>query len=349
MDWQSWLIYSFILFATTLCLYCDKKAKGTNFFYICGFIIITSFCAFRYKVGFDYEGYINIYEDIYYDLISYVEPGYFLLNKMFVPNHYGYLFVLAIMSFFSLFLLFQVFKHYNILLYGIFFLITFQLLFMINNQVRQGLSLAIFMYAIQYIETKRYLKYVISILIAAMFHTTALILLFVPFLQHIRIQRWTWILLIICSLGGYFIGIFDTIIGKIFDWLPIYVKYLGTNRTEVEATTHPLIVCFWSFILLFVAYNGRDYQDKIIYKISMLGATLYPIFVNYHLFNRLNLYLLYCFIPMLAIEASRNSRIKIISLIIAYIFFSIYCLKNWGLDGGYPYNSIISQTPIRIS
>lgn len=343
MDFKSWLIYSSVLLFTYTSAFISEECKFKGIFQFLSFICVFLFCSFRYNIGFDYQGYVSIFTTIYCGVDTYVEPGYLFLNNLFLQSSIGYIFVLSVMSFFTFLLLYKTFEIYNILSYGIYFTFVFQLIFMINNQVRQGFVLAGFMYAFHFLEESKNWKYILIIIVLSIFHISALFLLLPLLFRKINLKYYIWILLIIVSFVIYLTGIYDILIAKIFPYIPFYEKYLNTERADAEAYTHVLIVVFWVVLSVYIGFKARYTTHKLMYNVYMIGAVLYPAVVNFHLLNRFNLYFFYLLIPLSAIVSQKDKNFRINCMIIGFVFFSIYCLNNWGLDGGYPYQTVFTS------
>ena len=122
------------------------KNKG---YLLWSFISVYLLCALRFFVGNDYEGFFYTFYAIRDGETTYMEFGYYLLNKLFSFSDIGYIYVFALMSFFTLFLFFKVFIRYKILPLGVFFLFTTTLLIMSNDHIRQGLAISIFFYSLK--------------------------------------------------------------------------------------------------------------------------------------------------------------------------------------------------------
>ena len=343
LDFESLIIYSSALFISCFFAYFYDR-YGNKWGLWGAFFCMAFFCATRYDVGFDYRGYVNIFNNIRDGYESYVEPGYYSLNYLFSHFDNGYLYVLGIMSVLTIGLLFHLYSRSHNLVWNIFFLFTFQFLFQFNNQVRQGLAIVIFWWALQYLEKPKIGKYVACILVGTLFHyTIAFFLLLIP-LRKLQLSPYVWMTLIAGSFLISLTGIFEKIGNVILSHLPFYVKYLTYgNRIEAEAHTHVLIIFFWVCVSIIIALGHKHVRDKRMLNFYLLAMALYPIFVPYHLIERMLLYLMFLN-GLLAADISRKSyTLGGILFIIGLFIFTIYCLNNWGLSGGFPYYSVFGD------
>lgn len=343
LDIESLIIYSSVLIISCFFghFYDRYKSKWGLF---CAFFCVAFFCAIRYDVGFDYRGYVEIFNNIRDGKESYVEPGFYLLNSLFSPLENGYLYVLGIMSFATIGLVFNLYKGNQNIVWNIFYLFCFQFLFQLNNQVRQGLAIAILWYALRYLEKPQVKKYITCILIGTLFHyTIAFFLILIP-LRKLRLGAYTWITLIIGSFLLSLSGIFIKLGNLILSQLPFYMKYLTYgNRMEAEFHTNILIVFFWVCVSIVIALGHKYVRNKKMLNFYLLSMVLYPIFVPYHLIERILFYLMFLN-GILAADICRKSYLLGGMLLMMGLFiFIIYCLNNWGLAGGFPYFTIFGN------
>lgn len=166
-------------------LYLNKPKYELTFFYaetIIPLIIFAIVFGCRYNVGVDYPAYLDAY--LYGDY----EEWEFLfrwitgsLSKMGI--HYASYFTLW--AFIQIFLLFYTFRNYRYLFpYMAFFLIFGNYYLSMMNIIRQQIAACIFVYSIQYIDTKQFFKYLLCVFIASLFHKSAwLVSVFYPLFQ----------------------------------------------------------------------------------------------------------------------------------------------------------------------
>ena len=73
-------------------------------------------------------------------------------------------------------------------------LLTYNMTF---NIIRQSISIFIILYSYKFIETKNYLKYIIGVIVATMFHTSALICALFPMIKIISNRKHTLYLILL--------------------------------------------------------------------------------------------------------------------------------------------------------
>jgi hypothetical protein len=344
MDLTSWLIYNLILFLSVSFAFLSKRTKHKKVFIVFSYLSIVIFCSIRYDVGWDYLGYAESFGFIKYYGFYYFEFGYIILNKLFAFSPIGYIGVFAVMSALTYYFLFKAFLKENILSAGLFFMFTFQFVFMANGQIRQGLAIAIFIYTLKFIENNQYFKYILSIItISLLVHTSAIFLLGAIFISKINLKYYNWIILILISYFLYLRGVFTNIVSSILPYVPFYSRFLNNFRAEAEPTTHYLIVTFWVLVSILIALCAKYIKREKITNIYLFGSVLFPAFVDFHIFARFGFYLTFVNIILLGIIVKNNKYWGTMFIVVAYLLFTIYCLNNWGLSGGYPYKSIFFE------
>lgn len=149
------------------------------------FILVT---VLRYEVGIDWTSiYAPHYYYINHGIKNFSEAGFNMLNKILyqVTPEPWILFALvgfATMVFFFL-AFYRLSDQYTISIL-VFFLMSYY--FQSLNQIRQMLAMAIFLFAVRYIFQRRFIPYIICILIGATIHTSSLIYLPIYFLFNLK-------------------------------------------------------------------------------------------------------------------------------------------------------------------
>ncbi len=216
--------------------------------------------AIRYLVGTDYSGpYRTIYRTVYfygYHFRLFRESLYGLLNRIaIIFSGSDYVGVFALSS-----LLICGFMFLGMKLNSVNFLYSV-LLFMVSgyyfwsfNGVRQSIAMAIFIFAVYYIDEKKPWKYFLLILIAAQFHTTAVIYFPIYFIKKVKLN-----LRIICFLplvAYSFSSLFRFLLRWIASNISIFEKYLNLYLNDSLAydktTSSAQIYMNFAFLILYI-------------------------------------------------------------------------------------------------
>jgi transmembrane protein EpsG len=211
-----------------------KNKIASNILISISFLLIAGFSAIRYHVGTDYGSYELYFNGSY---IQKMEPGYHILNVIFYGYPNGFYAVIAIATLLTYFFLFKALNNQGVLFFGLFFYI---LLFyaLTNTFIRQGISAAIFLYSLRFILQRKFLKYLLLIILASTFHLSSLILIPVYLLNHINLSKKKLLFIIFISTALIFLGsnYFSLFIEYIL-LIPQYGFYLSTQYIESDNNT----------------------------------------------------------------------------------------------------------------
>lgn len=223
-------IYSILIILCLLLYILQKKeklAKNINIFYWSLITLLFLVSALRYDVGQDYNHWIDVYNWIMNGENggNYVEIGYKYLNVLIqlIPifNEYT-LFIIT-----SAFIIFgfgyiiyrNVEKKYWFL--SIFMLICSGIFFASLNLVRQYIAVVIVALGMTFLKKQNYMLFILSVIVAALFHTSALIMLaFLAFYLIFRKQKFNKIL-----IGIYMLSLIFMIIDlrQIIEWFKFMI------------------------------------------------------------------------------------------------------------------------------
>lgn len=304
-----------------------------------------------YAVGFggqpytDHQSYVNFYNSINYYEIDFsinsifsfdqrkesFEFGYFILNKigrflgLGVP---GFLFFIGLIVN-SLFV--KVFYEFRkpVFVFLIFILSSYFTQQM--NLVRQMIAVAVFLYSLRFIVHKKPLYYILLVIVAANFHTSAIVLLaFTPFsffninnkavlIKNVLLSFWLFSLIV--SLGLLSFSLLEYI-----PQLSVYDVYL-VSENKIGMTVSTNIVYNFSVLLFFLFYTKN--KIPLIYTIIFVfGAIILNFSVDFFNLARFSYYFtpIFCaYIPtMLSSNSIQNIRHKNITTILYYVFIIYY-------------------------
>ena len=231
------------------------------------------------------------------------------------------------------------------------------LMFYINFTVeilRESLAIMVFIYNYKNLENKKWVKYYIGVLIAVMFHLSAVFLIILPFLKFLRLNKSYIVLLIIAFLvlnQLNFIFTFFENIEKINKKVNDYSEAsYGWKSTLLFFTTRTLIPVGF-FLWAKSKFNILIKYEFLICVFGLLGIC--SIF-NTIIFTRFTNYIMlfYCIaladvlIPFFRKKVLTPSKLFVIVTFIIILFTSGYTSFNW--PTGYyekwvPYYSIFSN------
>lgn len=320
------------------------KTDYTGFWFY--FLILLVFCGFRFKVGTDWSGYLNIYETNYHrklaDIQDFYEPGFFLINKTSDWLGFGFIGV--------------VFSGSLIFLYGCFFYarqtpnpwlavatVMPYLIFIISlSGIRQACAIGLGLYLIANWERSTLLGKLVIIALAVSFHNSAAVLLFfVIFGIEISVLLRVLLSIFVAAFVAY--GLVQS---------EVFAKYqsvyLVQNVVSEGAFFHVLLIAFPSALYLWYRkqLEAVGVANKNVFLASLLTLAAIPLLaVSSTGVDRLTLY--FSFVQMWVYPAllhagvvNRHTIRVSIGLLVMAIFF-VYFLFGSHASAYLPYQNIL--------
>lgn len=251
--------------------------------------IVMLFCffyAFRWRVGTDFMGYYYSYQQYgqmtVTELIGGRDWGFGVLSailyRIFNGNYQYYNIVLGIITYYPVMSIYR--KHSDSFGFTIFLYIATLGCFWSYNGVRQSLAGSICFGAFVFLYEKKYIKYVVCVLIASLFHTTALIML--PMMLFINMKPWSRknilitlsLLLSIVFLGNlwsYIIGFLDYMGQEklVNDYGSAVISSNGVNILRILVALIPVVL---SFIMHSKGIDEDDRALQLFENMTILSA-----------------------------------------------------------------------------
>lgn len=255
----------------------SKLAKVVSFF----ILFLTS--SLRYGIGHDYLNvYVPIFNKIAMGHNVTWDIGTIVVCKiitLFTSDPFWFFFVFSFFT--NLFIFLAIEKQFKNNRYGWLAI----LLFVISgafvssfNIVRQYLSIAIFLYSIQYIISGNFKKYFFWIIIASTIHNSAIILIPVYFIRKINMNLKHQL---VYSIG---LLILLPFIDKIFYFILSFTKYVNYLDIDLfntaNATISELFISLFLFIFTMIfSYRKNKYEKQFkVYYFILLMYLLISIF-----------------------------------------------------------------------
>jgi hypothetical protein len=329
-------------------------------------VIIISFWAIaltsglRFETGTDYYAYNNYYAVVptlnnFFSKIPLVEIGYSFINSVFktlnCEINIMFLFisiVTTVMLFYSLinyihrrFILFVVLLYYSTIFISL-----------DMSGVRQAISTHIFFVSIRYIHRKEFIKYILLILIASLFHFSSILLIFLyPILNVYLNQRIIFFIL--------FFGIIvlmtrmrwlNTLLGGGMDNLipnSIAARKISNYITNeyYSETKKVTIRLFFDVILFFLIISKRKKISNLT-PYSNILCNMYLLYIISQLYffesldisERIGLYFFSGYIVLFPLLLGLLKQFKLNILIGFFIIclFCLYSIRNLYLDNFVP-------------
>jgi hypothetical protein len=277
-----------ILFSTiALGFLTRKSSKVAQLF---PFLILFLFAALRYKFGNDYNGYYQnfyliklgktIYHDVFFEYMNKIFPDFFSMIGVISLFYIGVVYWMVRKNVPS-----------DYICGGLFVFVISPYLFLMNlSALRQCIAMLFFMVAIHFGTKKNYIVYVVLLLIASQFHSSALVLLPVifvvnekPFNKKYFIGFVSIVVLMLISDG------FVQSIGKFLD---NYEEGRFSAYIDDELTNSLRATILSGISMVYVLINLPDLKGKaLVYsKLYLLSPTLAVLAVRLSQLTRIQMY-----------------------------------------------------------
>lgn len=319
-------------------------------------LILVIFSSLRFDVGMDWIYYNDAFNSIRlnHDINEYnrsFEPANTLVINFLSLFSASNFIIFAFYSSTTIILIHKYIKYFSCDYFFSIFLFTFLGVFYLStfNGIRQWVALSICFYSLTYLSRSCFFKYFLFILLASLFHYSALIFIILfPFLYFRHNFNFIIILLTL-----YFLS------------LNIVIELLSHTHYSIYFekglySNHPNILLLFIFVALNCSYlyflgyfknnNHLTRGDVILLNISLFSLLLFFTYlyidIDFISFQRISTYFLLqniIFIPRIIFKLSPNSQIQtvikyIIFLTVSFMYFYLIIFK------GFAYNIVPYRT-----
>jgi hypothetical protein len=327
------------------------------------FIILWIPASLRYATGTDYFNYVNVFNSNY--PMQLVEGGYLYINNMVHILGLSVQWVFVFSSFLTYFPICLILKR-KYYFFNILFYIVLLFYFRSYSLVRQAIAVSFCTCAVVYLEEKKYLKFIIWLFLASLFHSSALIIL--PLLPLWFVKYKKRFLPVFITLFGMVILYNINVLSLLFSILQVlnlkyarYAIYLDETSSKsfylqggMWGTTGlgMLIRSSMLFLAIYVSPKILKHDKR---KLFMINLSIIYNFVNivalkHILFNRVRDALM--FVPMSISgyafnAAGRYRKVLMVLIIFINIILFEYSIQRMNRNmvgmSVYPYYSIFSK------
>lgn len=293
------MVYLIPLLITSLCVffYDYKNTKyGNKKIYLLLYIYCSAISGLSYRLGIDVvsfyvkeiEGYPSLYGLTFDKLFNTPgrQPGWIFFCSLANTIFHSYYFVKTIISFIINGAVFYAIQKRSQYKYtGILCYFLFLFCYFNFEILRESLAISLFLISLNYFEKERWVKYYSLVFLAFLFHESSIFLVLLPLVKKIKITYTT---------TCFYIGIAAVlmIFADLFSWIP---QFIASIPIFADKADH---------------YINNDYFG---------GTRQFSI-------NQLLSYILSIYLPLFMVYKmrSRNRSVKYESLVITYIFISIF-------------------------
>lgn len=282
------IVYILLLVVTTAAAFFVSKQEAlpvrgmnrqmfVNRISLCAiFFLLSAVSAARYYVGNDYGRYEDHFYNIWYGYVVPTERGFNALVKclqtLFGKDNYLLLFAFFafVTVFFSLKALYTLSASF---VFSFYLFMAFGYYYQSLNTVRYYMAVAFALCAIPYLFRKSYAKFVLMVVLGAMIHKSALVVLPVYLLADCHWKRWQTALLSVLAASGLVFG--DFYLKIILYLYPTYRNtiYLEGGTSYVNIVRCLLVLLFCLFVYRDAIQNNR--QMLFYFRLNVAALMLY--------------------------------------------------------------------------
>lgn len=320
-------IYIAILIVLTVVSVCKSNASGklikantNSCLFMTLLIILISIQALRdISVGGDlYDNYATLYEDcghvqwdnlISYSIVRGYESGYIILNKIcYVLSNGNIHFFLFVIAAFYIGAIGRLISKESCNRYlGLFIFFASYSYNISMNNIRSTIATAIIIWALPSLLRKRYIIFLMSILIAFLFHKTAIVFFF--FFVTVIISNTYLLIGLYMSMAAFLTIGYPLFLWLVGQFLPRYTKYLTISSNGGYS--------FFVFLLLLVVviavFASKDFWTKSnnlnMFKLLLCGVVLQLVSLRIPFFVRTVYYHLIA-LPLLLPALLEDNRLR---------------------------------------
>lgn len=313
-----------LLFLLASLLFVNNK----HFAFVVFLVLFLLFVLRDISVGTDTVNYLDIYngEKDTFSLVKGNEYGYSFINFLVFTYFGDFRFVLCIVSLLILFPLYvSLKKESRFIVLSICFYVS--LFYYANslNIMRQSIAMSFSLLAYTYIDSRKWRHYSIYLFIASLFHTTALFLFPLYFVNKIKVYRFTFILILLLT---FYIGSSNAIAPILF-WLNAFDLYSVYTDVNLSMQSYSLTRFLLNLLLISILLFA-DVKDKYI-KIFYISVVLLNIFSAVPYIARFAQYLSIVQIILFANIKLINNRYNILFILVLLLYSIVvylFMLKN---------------------
>lgn len=309
-------------------------------------VILALFFCLGYMTGSDWRSYETYYSWLNEGISGFLmvmEPGYHSLAWIFYKlgvSFWPFFIILKLFTFFCLIGFIQKYSDKNRFFVITFFLFIFGLYLFIDNPMRNVIAICISYYSYQYLEDKRWGKFLFVILVAVMFHLSAILLLLICPFYPIKTSN-TKLVLLFLLFNVFIIISYEFLILKIigaFSFIPIIEEKVlhyfidGSGLENNRLLSLGFIIQFIFFLL--VLYKRKQIEGltngHLIFWGTVCYIFLYRIAAIVPIFYRLQLYMSIFYaigvVCVLTLLLKKSNKFVYAMFLTCYLFYMTYTL-----------------------
>lgn len=282
--------------------------------------------------GSDVIRYINIYQDLtYIDFPSLIEssiggdmkdPVFYLSSKLISLTGANYRIWLSVISGVFIYSVSRIIKiHSPYPFISVVALISLGYFSFSMTGLRQTIAISIILFSYSFIRERKLLQFIICVILASLFHSSALIFLISYPISFNKID-WKNILILVFAFLILFISpTFIRSLISLFSWNDTLANYAFRETT---LTLSGFIIQFFIFIFYMVFINNiltNNHKDIILFNISFVGLFFQLFATEIAEFFRISMYfsIFNIILIPIAIKSIKNTNLR------RFVYYTVLC------------------------
>lgn len=323
----------------------NKKNNNIKYLLFCSTILIILICFRKQTIGYDLRHHyiINFYA---YQQLSWselksfgIEIGLPILSKLigFISNKPQIFIIVTGIISITLTIRF-LYKYSPDFKMSLFLYCSYCTMYQYMNQIAQALAVSIILLAFDFLKDKKYLKFIVLVLLASTFHSSALICILMIPLSNIKSIKFSTFILITSTLILLFF--YNIIFELSVNLLPQYSWYINSSKHGVGDTSRGvylkilILLCgiLWTLYVTKKSENIKP-MHVICLTFSMVTLMFQTITLKMIIMNRLGFYFLSFFFILIPTNLQSSCKNRNIIKLFIYCFmivYYIYITIKWG-------------------
>jgi transmembrane protein EpsG len=339
-----------------MCLsYWSNKNKTKAGIYMV-YLILILLSILRYDIGNDYNGYVFLIRDnaSLFRLgdpnpflnTGNMEPLIYVLTYIFQDAIFPYFWVLGVHIIITLLFLYKAFEDNDCHTTGIMIFFISGMLFANWDQVRQGVAIAIIIYAIKYIKEYNFKKYLLFIILAATAHYSALLLLPFYYFNKIKTRKYIYIAIIMTlAISNVATNYYDWLYVNLISYLPYFdTKNTSSALVQIVSSGYKIRIIFYSIVWSTTIFFLPE-KERVLSNFLFMGAIIFILACGALSIMRIGFYFTFTMVLSIPIvlKIQQARTIMIVMVFGLLLFFVRDIITNSNTRGCVPYESIFSD------
>ena len=322
------LIY-FSLLASLLPFIFNKK----NDLIIFPLIFIGIIICMGYMTGSDWRLYESYYIN---DAFPNYETSFILLTELAQRLKIDFWIYLITIKIAVYIILLRTLRKYNInvALFLFIYLSEMGLYLFVDNPLRNFIAFGIFLFALEPLFKRNFIRYFLIIFLASTFHITALIAIPIYFISNMRFNSTAVLgvfiaLLSLSYFGDQILTLISNILSAFGNVNARYSSYSDEYYLSSNINFGLIHRLFFLFLILHFYPNFRNNQiTRIIFNLALLSIILYPISSYIVILKRFDIYLSLfpLWSTLLILESLEKNKLLLIGILLLYSIGRMYLL-----------------------